>query len=256
MPTIFLDNDQTHINEWNRQFPNSRTIKIDDTTLNPLGDGTAYYNGYITNYDIDNSNSYVKLLQGDYRIEPTNPSNGITQANVTSILDWVRDNPLNRIAVFDWDRTLSVLEGALLPQGKLLTDPSYNCVTADALSYMFSGTERVELIKNMFNTLHAEGVNVFIITNSANAQNNRPTMLQVIKEMDPLFVDDQLIYSGAGSGVYNSYTPKATALKQNMEYINIPQELKGGRKRKTRKIRKTRKTKSRGKRRSSKTSRR
>ena len=29
MPTIFLDNDQTHINEWNRQFPNSRTIKID-----------------------------------------------------------------------------------------------------------------------------------------------------------------------------------------------------------------------------------
>ena len=108
----------------------------------------------------------------------------------------------------------------------------------------------------MFNTLHAEGVNVFIITNSANAQNNRPTMLQVIKEMDPLFVDDQLIYSGAGSGVYNSYTPKATALKRHISYINIPQELKGGRKRKMRKTRKTRKTKSRGKRRASKTSRR
>jgi hypothetical protein len=251
MPTIFLDNDQTHINEWNRQFPNSRTIKIDDTTLNPLGDGNTYYNGYITNYG---ANTYTELLRGsNNKIEPTNPSNGIIQADVTSILNWVHDNTANRIAVFDWDRTLSVLEGAIMPIGRLWNDPLYNCNPADALNYMFGGTERVELIKNMFITLHSEGVEIFIITNSANAQNNRPTMLQVIKLMDPLFVDDQLIYSGAGSGGGNRYTPKATALKRHISYINIPQELKGGRKRKTRK---TRKTKSRGKRRASKTSRR
>ena len=251
MPTIFLDNDQTHINEWNRQFPNSRTIKIDDTTLNPLGDGTAYYNGYITNYG---ANTYTELLRGsNNKIEPTNPSNGIIQADVTSILNWVHANPLNRIAVFDWDRTLSVLEGAIMPIGRLWNDPLYNCNPADALNYMFGGTERVELIKNMFITLHSEGVEIFIITNSANAQNNRPTMLQVIKLMDPDFKEKHLIYSGAGSRNGRGYTVKATALKQNMEYINIPQELKGGRKRKTRK---PRKTKSRGKRRASKTSRR
>ena len=164
MPTIFLDNDQTHINEWNRQFPNSRTIKIDDTTLNPLGDGNTYYNGYITNYG---ANTYTELLRGsNNKIEPTNPSNGIIQADVTSILNWVHDNTANRIAVFDWDRTLSVLEGAIMPIGRLWNDPLYNCNPADALNYMFGGTERVELIKNMFITLHSEGVEIFIITSA------------------------------------------------------------------------------------------
>jgi hypothetical protein len=151
-----------------------------------------------------------------------------------------------------------VLEGAIMPIGRLWNDPLYNCNPADALNYMFGGTERVELIKNMFNTLHSEGVEIFIITNSANAQSNRPTMLQVIKLMDPDFKENHLIYSGAGSRNGRGYTVKATALKQNMEYINIPSELKGGRKRKTRKTRKIRKTRklSRGKRRASKMSRR
>ena len=258
MPTIFLDNDAQHIDNWQRHFPNSRTMKIDDTAINSLGNKNTYYNGYITNYG---TNTYTELLRGsNNKIEPFNPSNGITQADVSSILNWVHGNTTNRIAVFDWDRTLSVLEGAIMPIGRLWNDPLYNCNPADALNYMFGGTERVELIKNMFNTLHSEGVEIFIITNSANAQNNRPTMLQVIKLMDPDFKENHLIYSGAGSRNGRGYTVKATALKQNMEYINIPQELKGGRKRKTiktRKTRKIRKTKkiSRGKRRASKMSR-
>ena len=273
MPTIFLDNDAEHIDNWQRHFTNSRTIKINDTTLNTLGDGNTYYNGYITNYG---PNTYTALLQRNrMQIDTINPSNGITQADITSVLSWVDENPANRIAVFDWDRTLSVFEGGAMPWGPW-NSPSIDSNPEDALNYMFGGTERVELIKNMFNTLHTEGVNVFIITNSGNANpspkpkgygllqtNNRPTILEVIKLICPHFVDEHLIYSGKDSQPRDrnnrgGYTDKATALEQNTQYKSIPPELKGGRKRKMRmrKTRKTRKTKSRGKRRASKTSRR
>lgn len=278
MPTIFLDNDAEHIDNWQRHFPNSRTIKIDDTTPNPLGNGNTYYDGYIHNYNIiprevirlrglpstTPFNTYTELLQRNrMQIDSINPSNGITQADITSVLSWVDENPANRIAVFDWDRTLSVFEGAPMPMGPW-NSPGINSTPLDALNYMFGGTERVELIKNMFNTLHAKGVNVFIITNSGNATNNRPTILEVIKLICPHFVDEHLIYSGKDSRPRirtdrndKGYTDKATALEQNTQYKSIPQELKGGRKRKmrnTRKLRKIRKTKSRGKRRASKTS--
>lgn len=252
MNIIFLDNDAEHINNWQRHFPDSLTIKIDDTAINSLGNGNTYYNRYIT--DPPNGygpNTYTALLQRyKMQTDKINPSNGITPAEISLVLNWVDENPANRIAGFDWDRTLSVFEGAPMQIGPWT---SVNCTPEDALNYMFGGTERVELIKNMFNTLHSKGVEVFIITNSGNASNNRPAFLELIKIICPHFVDEHLIYSGKDSRPRiiterndKGYTDKATALEQNEQYQNILQkELKNVRKREQRKRRKQRKTQQR-----------
>lgn len=258
--TIFLDNDMVHITNWNREFPPAAghlAIKIDDITVNPLGNRDNYFNGftqaYLNNTVPPSANEYTTLLElGRNQRETHNPSNGITNINADTVIEWVNYNPLNRIAAFDWDRTLSVLEGGAMP-GANQPWKDLDCPPADVLVYMFGGPARVAFIRNMFDILVDRGVSIFIITNSGNAHNNRANMLAVIRSICPTFIDSHLIYSGDGSGIGGrGFTIKANALKNNAQYIALQSPVIGGRKRKMRKTKKM----YRRKRRACKTSRR
>ena len=94
---------------------------------------------------------------------------GFSRDDAKNLSEWTRNPKIKtKIAIFDWDGTLSVIEGLVLPPTKKTTFELFKQgITYKDIALYYAGTvTRLEGLKNMFTYLDEAGVEIFILTNN------------------------------------------------------------------------------------------
>jgi hypothetical protein len=253
---IFFDNDAQNVDNMSENVDNCRSVLVDDTEpYEGFEDGEAYMNSYLEideetqTYNPDKYNLYAHVAHNiamQYGEEEL-ICNGITQDIYDrELVPWLintKDSP-NRIAVFDWDRTISIVEGLIIPGNFPFNGVSKKKFATEMALYVLGREIRIQFLKNMFEMLHENGVKVYILTNNSAASINQPVkrscFLEMIKIIDPQFVEDNLLCS-------NGQINKSTVFNNELTKISEESEKKrkmgggGARKKKTNKRRKQKK---------------
>lgn len=126
---------------------------------------------------------------------------GIQEEHVKIVEDWVASQRVGGknkrlAALFDWDRTLTVIEGlysfgteglagapavleehlSIYPTLKYVIE-RWNTMTPRAVAeYYFGGPRRVKMLQNMFDYLYSENVDIFVLTYNPICVSNRRLM--------------------------------------------------------------------------------
>jgi hypothetical protein len=109
------------------------------------------------------------------------PGNGITSDQIGEILEWcVRYASHTNIVFFDWDRTLTVVEGTHMLSDSVPQD-QINAYTR----FIFGGEKRFGELSTLFRILHRIGVEVFVLTNNSAACDDPAAFVETVKRLDP-----------------------------------------------------------------------
>jgi hypothetical protein len=128
----------------------------------------------------------------DYFFAFSYPKNGITTEQIENLKRWVVKNRHDyRIVFFDWDKTLTVMEGFF--NSKLTEVDNFVC---DYAQYIMGGKERFDSLKDMFAFLTTHHVQVYIITRNGTLSypDEKPTFTKIVQCVYPEFQQDQFIY--------------------------------------------------------------
>jgi len=203
----FFDNEPRHIESVSSSFPPNiiTCVHVDSELENPLLDGIQSYTGHsYPTLDIFAGNTYAMAANAGSG-ETYVPSKGITTDNISEIDEWLGDAPQDKSdhqLIFDWDQTLSVIEGALFAPYQYPTYESVGINVEDAIVYLMGGPERLHMIRQFFQNLKIRNVRVTIVTNSPGALpngqkgGNRSQFLQLLRGIiDPAFPEHELVSS-------------------------------------------------------------
>ena len=225
---------------------------------------TNKYSEYVANPSRGEFHMPTEAISGTGREISINEEDGaesfgIFANNTAFIYTFIADNSIpndRKIVIFDWDRTLTAIEGWYPEFFKDLysnyttdiDDPSdlpeptrefdetmYKRAIADTAQYLFGGPERERILKNMFSFLLANKISVFIITNNPTAStffleetdiDSRKIFLDMIKVVYPQFIDSHLIstYKGKNKGMilksdaYNDFITEEGATEGGGQY--------------------------------------
>jgi hypothetical protein len=204
---LFLDNDNQHITDLSKHIKFLEVVKVDDSLPNPLRSGSLLKRSY-TKYFVEKRNKYA-ILSERVGEEPYIPSNGINNSDIKTIDKWLKKSAkiATKIILFDWDRTISVVEG-------FLSTSKIADFLQDTMEYLLGGGKRVETLRSLFKKLHKNKVHVFVVTNNSAAENLRKLFLAMIKYIDPVFEDDNLICSASSNS-------KTVALLQSKSFTDL-----------------------------------
>jgi hypothetical protein len=218
---LFLDNDHEHILDLQKNITPLKTIEVDEIKPNPFATGLSPKISYIDHF-VKKNNKYANL-SNQVGEEPYTPSNGITKDNIKSIDKWLLHsaNVKIKIVLFDWDRTISVVEG-FFPHPKLTE------FLEDTMEYLLGGKERIQMLQLLFQKLVGKKVHVFVVTNNPAAFTARPLFLKMIKYVDPDFVDKNLICSAEekSKSIALMKSSAFTELYGKENHHSLPKKLK------------------------------
>jgi len=157
---IFFDNKKEHLDEVFTKHRNIKLVKIPDTEPepnNPINSGPLK-----SLIESLGTNVYVTMLQEkgiDH--DAFDPVSGIETKHIQVLNRWLRTAEGKKAAIFDWDRTLTKVEG-FYP----LVNSTQRFLYEDTLLYLFGGHKRLAKIRAMFKKLHEQDVEIFILTNN------------------------------------------------------------------------------------------
>ena len=171
-------------------------IPVNDTTPNNLVSSinvseltnnkeikNAYNMAYLQHF-LALGNTYATFIENVIEFNKTQPiknldpyldkdyvNNGITQEQIDELNIWLSTYPDKVAIFFDWDRTITCVEGMVINKGiemnALLTSLNNGSVTYDnLLIFLMGGTERLQMIKDMFKNIKSSGTNFFILTHN------------------------------------------------------------------------------------------
>lgn len=214
---VFFDDDFTHnISPFRKSFPLMKSILV--PTKKPYsqilkGKSALYYPIMFLKKYKDNklAQERVNTMSSDKYSET---GQGISISGIKKIIKWA-NIPSNkpRTILFDWDKTISVMNRVYLP--KLHS----NKYSADDAAHFFSGTlERFNALQNMFFELHKNNITYFIFTNNGwghlvtGQEENFYFFLGIVKVLAPHITEKNIIY-GEGD--------KVKTFKENKELMQL-----------------------------------
>lgn len=139
---------------------------------------------YLHNF-ASRGNSYARFLNGlPAKLKTTimgkgRPNNGIDD-NLGELNTWIGRRNGQKVLLFDWDKTITVVEGM---QFTGLTDA---VDFEDMIEYVMGGRERFRRIQDMFQSCKQNGVAFLFITHNPNAKrggDNRQIYLHIINRL-------------------------------------------------------------------------
>ena len=156
-------------------------------------------------------NPYARIVE-EAGGEETMPSLGLTRTHVARLDRWMQRAREPKIVVFDWDQTLTVVDGVILPSDQEWRRDGWPLL--DTLLYLFGGAERLRMIREMFSRLRAAKVHVFINTRNTSCIQTPLAYQALIKAIDPRMDAAHIVCAGARRS-------KATALRANRAYRDL-----------------------------------
>lgn len=252
---IFFDNDTQNVIDMEENVSKCTSIHVDDETpYLGYADGEAYMNSYLIidpetqDYDPDAYNFYADLTYNTLKPgEEELICNGITQDIYDRFLiPWITENKDNdKIAVFDWDRTISIVEGLMIPSNFPFNGIDEQNFAREMATYVLGKKDRMDFLTNMFKMLHDNDVKICILTNNSAAKitngAQRDCFLKMIKLIDPDFEDDNLLCSHRRPSKSWVFNEEMDNLKGNLK----KKKILGGKKKTRRRRRRHKKQKTR-----------
>jgi len=237
---LFFDDMQDNIDDIQTVFPSSKCVVIDPT---PVERDLREFKG----------NPYAQLEIPDMNI-------GFNEEHMAMVDAWLpRENP---ILIFDWDKTLSVVEGIHMPScnewhtksGTRLLQNTFEdngMQLEDVCHVILGGHARIALLKSFFERTKAK---IIVLTNNPsacpiskeNTSYNRPEFLRLIRFIIPTFQEKDLVpghlYNGIKSEALKDYFINGFTIQNIPYYVRVkngPPLLIGGKKKRRRTRRKT-----------------
>ena len=136
------------------------------------------------------------------------PEGGMKTSNINALADFLEGEKKQTCfsarrllwVVFDWDRTLTKMEGVVLKTDKQVRDMTPAIVESLALWY-FGGKDRLESLRRLFAAASKAGVGILILTaNTAlegrkERDRNEHLFLALLRQIDAEFRADHLQYT-------------------------------------------------------------
>lgn len=248
---LFLDNNIDFVMAVS-ECPGITIIKIPESEVLENADSETFQGLWRKlSHEGDAYVSAVTAFTKDIRYDPLS---GIQDSHIVEIQDWVSDmkaNSMDPLAVlFDFDRTLTMMEGVIGPGSSGLQGTknilrqrvgatrknnveAYERVNIEGMvETLLGGPERLMKIQSLFDFLYDKGVDIWILSNNSLFNTNKPLMkeiLDVLSNSRPVGVICSNGYSSKRAALLVS--PYAKAFRE----VCVAQE--GGRKR--RRVKKT-----------------
>ena len=186
-------------------------------------DSNNTYAAYINNMNtIDTKTTLTSYFNKAY------PNNGM-DAVMPRMSDWIVAHSsdglnANSCLLFDWDRTITAVEGMLFGKNNELLDAldSGTVTFDDLLMFVMSSSERIESIRNMFAKIITGGMSFYIVTNNSNAskiKSSRRIYIELLKRLTGLPEEqlENILYSSDDNG--GIYKKQISACKAPIEAI-------------------------------------
>lgn len=209
---IFFDNKKDHLDEVYTKHRNIKLVKIPDAKGSYFPKPLPMNSGPLkTLIDSLGPNAYVDLLKTrGVDADAYDPVSGIEQNHIRILNRWLTNTNQDgkRAAIFDWDRTLTKVEG-FYP----LYKGQERHMFEDTLLYLFGGHKRLLKIRAMFQYLSEQGVEIFILTNNeASITTFYKRMIHVLSPHIPLenIVCATLLYHGNKGEAFENHTKLST----------------------------------------------
>ena len=192
---IFFDNEEINISGIAGvciTCDNIQCVKVNHTVPKPNLPWDSI-NDYLT---LIGSNTYADILKACFDKTAYDKLSGIQEAELALFKKWNKEtkHSKKRAALFDWDRTITVMEG-LLPandpatMSKLREEkeslkeiPDTNL--QDMLVYLLGGKDRLKMLRKLFRKCFKDHIQIIIITNSGSCE--LPAFDELLAE---LFID-------------------------------------------------------------------
>ena len=145
---------------------------------------------YIFNYTLlplFDDNIYAIYLRSIHYQETITPCQGFSDSHKNNLMQWIRKKQGKPfIVVFDWDQTISVTNGIIVPQN--ISPKMYH----DCTEYLLGGYTRLKMFQELETFILKNHGKIFVLTSNTLAYdvNKRPFFLkmtqQVFSSMDDL----------------------------------------------------------------------
>ena len=172
----FYDNSNKNIKQFNKTLKNVDTKLVSNKPnkeiLHSSNDASNYTKKFLKLYP---DNKYAQHLVNNHNAEYKS-SIGFDKKDAKELLHWANTKKGDKIAIFDWNGTLSILEGVEVPKyyEKMMIMKNHG-ITFYEMAIYYAGTiERFNLLKNMFIELKKKKVKIFILTNNPVASKDWP----------------------------------------------------------------------------------
>jgi len=185
---------------------NMKCVKINETLPRPLLKwNESPFKEYIKNVEKYNKNTYLDTLKAlNIPDDIYDSKSGIQKKEIDIFKTWLGDTEQfeSRVAIFDWDRTITMIEGlyfmgtdirassinniknALIinyPSSKSVLTRLKDIVPEDILLYLLGGQQRLEQIRDLLTLCQINNVDILILTNNASA--NSPAFEELLNTL-------------------------------------------------------------------------
>jgi hypothetical protein len=203
-----------------KQFKN--TLKYIDAILVPntpnkeiLKGSNKSYNYTIEFLKNNPENKYAQYLYSLHNRE-NETCIGFSENNALDLTKWANKLINNKVAIFDWDGTLSVIEGIILPttESEIKMYKNKN-ISFQEIAHYYCGTKyRFYWLRSMFEYLHNRNVEIFILTNNPIAstkkinglgKESKNMFFRVAKEIIPCLKKENILCGYETNG-FKPYT--------------------------------------------------
>jgi len=211
----FYDNQPDIIHQFKTMLKNVDTIYIPDKPNKSILNKSTpkeFTKEFLKTYPNNTFAKYLLSLRNNER----SINMGFSLHNAEDLLKWSFSTIPNKVAIFDWDGTLSVAEGIILPTNPIDTLNFHNMgINYRDIAIYYCGSEyRFLWLKYMFEVLHKQKVDIYVLTNNPMAAKNmnliklvglgflaRFNFYNVIKQIIPHFREDNLLCGYETQGI-------------------------------------------------------
>lgn len=211
MRVYFYDDDPVNITTFRAAHPSVRSVLVKNQGTTPIlknMDGFYYPTMFHRMYP---NNRYAAALVEEHdilhphklrpelacRLCGVRVGQGMTVAEIKQIARRKAD-----VVLFDWDLTLSVCNGLLLPQ-----DVEYS--NAEVAQYYAGSLERFNALREMFGELRRRGTKIYILTNNGWAQDSTVERFSgIVQVFDGQIAKEDIVYGRGDKAVVYRTDPR------------------------------------------------
>jgi hypothetical protein len=165
----FYDNMDEMIRQFHTTYKYVESIKVSDKPNKEIMKGNPKASLYTQEFmKIYPENTFAKYLL-TLKNKEIQTNIAFTENDAKNLYKWASNpNIKTKVVIFDWDGTLSVIEGIIIPPTKKTTlELLKDGVTYSDIAIYYAGTKtRLNWLRQMFHYLYKKNVKVFILTNN------------------------------------------------------------------------------------------
>lgn len=209
----FYDNDATNVMNVKIYCKSIECFHVSEEpsiTENEYMDSHIENIANITNYTAVSKRMLDHDLASGRAGEIARVSLGITAEMIDELIHWskIPSDEVKRV-IFDWDRTITRVEGFLTPpalvEGEtietMFRKSRYDITPDQIINYIIS-PDRIDPLKKLYIELRSNGVEIYILTNNSVAESSMSAFYQIVSLIFPVPRDHVFCSRGTDKGLF------------------------------------------------------